>query len=163
MHECEKNARVGVERTGSKRKKPLDRLTRDVLAAEAAGMSYGKYKATHPYTPEEDDEEEEEVPNPDEVLCTCVNCGQPFVKLKSRTNKLFCSTPCQLQYNNKKRYDAMKSARPEKPTACRVCGKIFLADYQHRIYCSTECYRKGQTAREAERRRLKKLEEKKND
>ena len=40
---------VGVERSRKTGKK-LDHLTRDVLDAEAAGMSYGQYKALHPRT-----------------------------------------------------------------------------------------------------------------
>lgn len=157
MYENERTARVGVERRS--KKKHLDRLTRDVLAAEKAGQSYGKWKADHPHTPDEDDEEEDQTPGPAAEVCNCKNCGQPFARSKNKTNKLYCSTRCQLQYNNRKRQAAQRRANPGQPTACRVCGTVFLADYQHRIYCGKECYRKGQLEREAERRRKKKLEE----
>lgn len=162
MHESERTARVGVERVGRKKKQPLDHLTRDVLAAEKAGMSYGKWKALHPNTPEEDDEEEEKAPSSDEVVCNCKNCFQPFVKLKSKKNKVFCSTVCQSHYNARKQ-QAKTRATTEKLAACRICGKVFMADYRHRVYCGTECYRKGQQARRAERLRQARQEEKKND
>lgn len=48
-----------------RRKKPMDNLTRDAIAAQKAGMSYGKYKALHPNT--RDDDEKEEIVLPGEM------------------------------------------------------------------------------------------------
>lgn len=53
--------RLASERTKRKKGKKLDRLTRDAIAAQEAGMSYGQYKALHPHTPDEDEE-----PTPEE-------------------------------------------------------------------------------------------------
>lgn len=39
-------------------KKPFDRLTADAIAAEKAGMSYGKWKALYPHTPEPEEKKQ---------------------------------------------------------------------------------------------------------
>lgn len=94
-HRPEVNARVGVERTTSS-KKHLDRLTRDVLAAQAAGMSYGKYKAAHPHTPEDDEEPEPAKPQTDPGIYerTCTVCGKVFY-VRSRAQRNYCGDWCR--------------------------------------------------------------------
>jgi hypothetical protein len=65
----------------------MDNLTKDVIAAEKAGMSYGKWKATHPYT------------NPDSenygkktVMCKCKICGKEFEWVGRK--RVACSDAC---------------------------------------------------------------------
>jgi endogenous inhibitor of DNA gyrase (YacG/DUF329 family) len=150
MHDGEKAARLGIERTPRKKRKKLDRLTRDVLAAEAAGMSYGKWKVLHPHTPDEDEEEEQEM-DPDSVVVNCEYCGERFVKSKNNQTRKFCSANCQKNYNNKKRREKARQEAIGQPAVCPICGVDFMADYQHRIYCSTECFAEGQRRRAKER------------
>lgn len=165
--------RLGVERTRKrKNRKPLDRLTRDALAAEKAGMSYGKYKALHPHTPEEGDEiePEEEVDEkpkpiklgPNQRLGTCAHCGQPFVLGFKQSNKLYCSSACRIKHGND-----VKNARRKKPgvpAVCPICGADFVTDHQHRIYCSSECFAESKRRRNKEEyeREKKKKEAAKN-
>ena len=149
MHESERAARLGVERAPGKKRKKLDRLTRDVLAAEAAGMSYGKWKVLHPHTPDEDEEEEQEM-DPDSVVVNCEYCGERFVKSKNNQAKRFCSANCQKNYNTAKRREKARQEAIGRPAVCRVCGADFMADYQHRVYCSSECYAEGQRKRQKE-------------
>lgn len=144
MYETKPNATVGVERTPKRKNhKKLDRLTRDAIAAQEAGMSYGKWKAQHPHTPDEDDEEERDI-DPDSVIATCEGCGEQFVKFKWQTAKRFCCSTCQNKYNRQKRDREKKRAKPGKPAVCPICGADFMADYQHRIYCTSECYAESQ-------------------
>lgn len=165
-------ARLGVERTQKKKGKKLDKLTRAVLAAEKAGMSYGKYMATHPYIPEEDDEtdltedaDEKHKPiklQPNQRLGTCAHCGQPFVMGFKQSNKLYCSSECRIKHGN----DIKNAQRrkPGVPAVCPVCGADFVTNYQHRIYCSSECYAESQRKRNREeyQREKKKKEAAKN-
>lgn len=97
-HRPEINARLGIERT-RRRKKPLDRLTRDAIAAEQAGMSYGQYKAQHPHTPEDGDEIEAPEPEPlptDPGIYerTCIVCGKVFY-MRTRARHAYCGDYCR--------------------------------------------------------------------
>lgn len=71
------------------KKKEMDNLAKDVAAALAAGMSYGRWKALNPYT--KDQEEEPAVP---EGLLICKRCGKPF-KPKSYRKQVYCEYECQ--------------------------------------------------------------------
>lgn len=115
-HRPEVNARVGVERT-RKRKEPLDRLTRDCLAAEAAGMSYGKYKAQHPHTPDEEDvEPAEPETDPGIYKHTCTVCGKVFYHTTKRRFN-YCGDYCrriaksqrETEQRQQKRLEEMKN------------------------------------------------------
>lgn len=155
MYETKPNASVGVERTPKrKNRKKLDRLTRDAIAAQEAGMSYGKWKAQHPHTPDEDDEEQEIIP--DAVVANCEYCGEKFIQ--TRKTKRFCGATCQNRYNHEKRQREKKRAQPGKPAVCPICGADFMADYQHRIYCGSECYAESQRRKSNERNAAKRLE-----
>jgi hypothetical protein len=132
----------------NRKKKHLDHLTRDAIAAQKAGMSYGKYKALHPHTPDEDDEEEQEPAVGENCeVATCEHCGKRFVKFKYQTKKRFCCTSCQSSHNMAKRRAEMKRNKPGKTVACRICGADFVTEAHNRIYCSTECYTEGQRRR----------------
>lgn len=156
-------AQVGVERTPKKKRKKLDRLTRDAIAAQEAGMSYGKWKTQHPHTPDEDEEptpeeDADEIIKPAPIalrpgqrLGTCAQCGQPFACSARQTNKLYCSVECRIKKNNDAKNARRKRNKPGKPAVCPVCGADFIADYHSRIYCSTECYTESQRKRNRER------------
>lgn len=152
MHQSDKSAQVGVERTSRKKRKKLDRLTRDAIAAQEAGMSYGQWKALHPHTPEEDDEQEEEPApapapiklGPNQRLGTCAHCGKPFALGFKQQNKLYCSTDCRIKHGNDARNDRRKRNKPGRHAVCPICGADFVAGVHNRIYCSTECYAEGQ-------------------
>lgn len=156
MYENKPSASVGVEHTSRKKRKKLDPLTRAVLAAEKAGMSYGKYMATHPQIPEEDDEQEEPGPAPiklerNQRLGTCAQCGKPFALGFKQSNKLYCSTECRIKHGNDVRNDRRKRNKPGRPAVCVICGADFIADCHSRKYCSTECYREGTRRRNRKR------------
>lgn len=90
--------RLAIERTSPRRKKePLDHLTQDVLAAEAAGMSYGKWKALHPHTGSDPAPE----PSTGRRIITCANCGKEIVVLTARVRK-YCSEYCRKEYQQQK-------------------------------------------------------------
>lgn len=151
MYETKPNASVGAERTPKrKNRKKMDRLTRDAIAAQEAGMSYGKWKVLHPHTPDEDDEEEMAI-DPDSVVATCECCGEQFVKPRKNKVKRFCSTACQNRHNTKKRKEKARQKAIGRPATCPICGTDFLANYQHRIYCGSECFAEGQRRRSKDR------------
>ncbi len=159
MYENKPSASVGVERTSRKKRKKLDRLTRDAIAAQEAGMSYGKWKALHPNTPEEDEEPETDEDagkikkpapialRPNQRLGTCAHCGRPFALGFKQSNKLYCSTDCRIKHGNDVRNDRRKQNKPGRPAVCVICGADFIADCHSRKYCSTECYTEGQRRR----------------
>lgn len=164
MNKREIDTRLGLERTTRKNKdKPLERLTRDAIAAEKAGMSYGKYKAMYPHTPDEDEEQEtnedygdikKQAPialRPGQRLGTCAQCGKAFVMGFKQSNKLYCSEDCRIKKNNEVKSARRKRNKPGKPAVCPVCGSDFIADYHSRIYCSTECYTESQRKRNRDR------------
>ena len=139
------------------KKKHLDRLTRDAIAAQKAGMSYGKYKTLHPHTPDEDDEEEL-VADPGTVIAICERCGGKFIRPRGKTNKRFCSSVCQSRYNEEKKRQQQKMERAGNPASCIICGASFVVDQQHKKYCSPECYAEGQRKRAKELRERYKRE-----
>ena len=85
----------------------MDNLTKDAIAAEKAGMSYGKWKAQNPFT------------NPDNpnygrktVLCTCKICGKEFEWIGRR--RVACSDACYGELhrrNNRESHARMKALR----------------------------------------------------
>jgi len=125
---------VGREKTKKPAKK-LDRLTRDVLAAQEAGMSYGQYKARHPHTPDEDDE-----PTPDtgENVRTCAHCGLKFQVSPMQTNKLYCSDECRIKHNTEKAASRRKN-QPGTIAVCPICGTSFQVDNACKVYCGRKC------------------------
>ena len=75
------------------RKKELDQLTRDVLEAEKAGMTYGKWKAMQSHR------KPEPKTNPESDR-RCKVCGKA-IPLGSRRST-FCSDECKMQWDYKK-------------------------------------------------------------
>lgn len=155
MNDYTDTTRLGTRRP-RKRAKELDHLTRDVLAAEKAGQSYGQWKAAHPITPDDftlDDEDEEDEPGAGQIPRTCAHCGKTFYVSPSRCNKKYCSVTC---YNDSKLQaakDRAKKTRPPKEAVCGICGKTFTRSRQNRVYCSKFC------ACEADRRHIQRIRE----
>lgn len=73
----------------AKTKEP-DRLAKDVAAALASGMSYGRWKALQKRV---EIKKKEEIP---EGWLVCKNCGKPF-KPKSKRPQLYCEASCQVE------------------------------------------------------------------
>lgn len=128
----------------------LDNLELDSRRAMELGygVHYGRYKADHPHTAEDDEDEE--------VLWEgyeneCFNCGTIF--RTTRRDKVYCCEECRLRHGKKE-----KKKRPKR-THCPICGQEL--DAGKRVYCSRECaYQanlesaKRYMARKTERRRL---------
>ena len=80
----------------------MDRLTRDSIAAQRAGMTYGKWKVLHPHTEEDAVPDEIEAPGknkakPREVKL-CKICGKPIINFRTKGSgsqkRLYCSREC---------------------------------------------------------------------
>lgn len=151
------------------KEKELDHLTRDVLAAEKKGMSYGQYKALHPHTPDEDDEwkeleEHQErrpvsvIAGPDQEVRTCAQCGQPFAVGAYKTNKRYCSDECRIKHDNVVRDARRKRNKPGRRAVCPICGADFVTAEANRIYCGKECY--AESMRRRHRKQYKEHAEK---
>lgn len=72
----------------------MDNLSRDSTRAIAAGMSYGQWKALHPFTKHL---LEPEQPN-GKYIKQCPTCSIMFGTNKSR--KRFCTEDCKIKYYN---------------------------------------------------------------
>lgn len=88
--------RLGSTRT--KNRKNLDRLTKDVLAAQMAGMSYGKYKALHPSSGESGNDLKL---GAGKTTFTCVNCGKVVIT-RGGARRKYCCEQCRYEYNKKR-------------------------------------------------------------
>lgn len=85
--------------------KKVDKLAQDVAKADAAGMSYGKWKAM---------QQEEKKIQPDELpkgWKICPNCGMRF---KSGRGKIFCDDVCRRQAYADKAREQDKNYRMRK-------------------------------------------------
>ena len=84
----------------------MDNLTKDVLAAEKAGMTYGKWKAMHPHTKPDPNRH-----GPRAFECTCKICGKTFEWIGRR--KAACSDACygELHRRNNRESHARVVAR----------------------------------------------------
>ena len=71
----------------------MDNLTKDVLAAERAGMSYGQWKALHPKT-KPDTKRRATKEDGAKVYRNCRICGARF-EIKY-PNHIMCSDECRL-------------------------------------------------------------------
>lgn len=89
--------------------KEMDNLTRDVLAAEAAGYGpwYGRYIADHGHTLEP------EPPKIEKKTAVCALCGKTFIRV-CRGPAKYCSVECRDDV--RRRRDA--AYRKRKMAAC---------------------------------------------
>lgn len=114
----------------------MDYLTQCVLAAEAAGMSYGQYMASRPQlTPQQQAMEEDER--------KCIICGKRL-GIDARKGSKYCSRLCAGRANAKVSFEvarAKQGVTPDTERTCPACGKVFKVGLEHaaRKYCSPEC------------------------
>ena len=91
----------------------LDNLTKDVLAAEKAGMSYGRWKALHPKTKPEP---KRKVTKEDgaKVYRNCRICGRRFEP--QYPQQRICSDECRLisERNYNRQYQRLLREKREK-------------------------------------------------
>lgn len=93
-------------------KKEMDNLTRDVLAAEAAGFGpwYGRYIAAFGHTGP---------PEPKKIerkIAVCANCGKEFFQ-QERWPKKYCSPECRELVRHRQQ-EASKEKRLAKMAVC---------------------------------------------
>lgn len=79
-------------------KKKIDNLTRDAMAAEAAGMSYGKYKGLQHAAGQQQPAPAPKKSTRKTFDLICTQCGQPFVG-GSRLRK-YCSEDCKKKHDS---------------------------------------------------------------
>ena len=132
----------------------------DAIAAQKAGMSYGKYKAIHPGTYLTSVEiVPPEPPKPCPLLRVCARCGELFEITSPKNRQRYCSPDCaaasakerDAELRRKKRADARAKTRK----VCAICGKEFTPDKKHRTTCGPECKAEA-VKRAAEKHRAKK-------
>lgn len=90
----------------------MDNLARDAAAALKAGMTYGKWKALHPFTKHQAETEEN--------VRLCHRCGKPL-PVGSRECRKYCSDSCKqavdkARYENKNRNPELKKGNNRKLT-----------------------------------------------
>lgn len=116
----------------------------EAIAAQKAGMSYGKYKAAHPGTYLTNVEvEPPKPPKPEPVRRSCARCGKMFevdATAKERDAEL--------------RRKQREATRERTKRVCPICGKEFTPSRLHRTLCSQECARES-SRRSSARAQLK--------
>lgn len=121
----------------------MDHLTQVVLAAEAAGKSYGMYVAerheqglTALPMPIDTQKQEEK-----EVWRRCMICGGLIPpELTKRANT--CSPACSAERNrrrNREFYQRNIKFKPEAPSKCEFCGKDFMQNRRNQRFCNIRC------------------------
>lgn len=79
------------------KEKEMDNLTRCSIAAQKAGMSYGKYMAAKESSPEVQD------PDCDPAkIRICQNCGRPFSMIGRYPTSKYCSEECRRAVDRKR-------------------------------------------------------------
>lgn len=127
------------------KKKELDNLTINVLAAEKAGLSYGKYMALK-YEKEQPPKMVESPSPPGWKVCP--HCGKKFYAEHGK--RRYCSDFCYQQANYKaQRERILKNRKPILPVICEICGNEFTPPKRDgRIkYCSDDCRTKAWDAK----------------
>lgn len=137
-----------------RRKAPPDRLSRDAMAAQAAGLSYGRYKVLHPHTEEVVSEEEPFLDDKRRNL-TCQCCGKTFITDTKHANRLYCDDVCK-QAAWTARSNARKNGN-KTIRLCGICGKEIDGD-KGRMYCGLVCRGEANRRRTEERNRRRKQE-----
>lgn len=116
-------------------RKPFDRLAADAIAAEKAGMSYGKWKTLHPHTP--DPAPEKTVPvhiKGQAVTKKCLSCGSEFVVPAHNAGRKYCGDTCR-DREAKRRY---RATHPLQVRKCLFCGKEIDAK-GGKQFCDARC------------------------
>lgn len=140
-----------------RRTTPPDRLSRDAMAAQAAGLSYGKYKALHPFTGEPELVEIEL--DDDRRELTCQYCGKIFLAYGHEVRRKYCSDECR----DKAAHALYRAKHPVVMVPCSICGKE-MPRRSGKRYCSKACglegfRRKQEEAGKKPRKKRKKTDE----
>ena|SRR5215204_801245 len=69
----------------------------------------------------------------------CPECRQPFTPYNNRKNVIFCSYPCQVAYNVKRRREVRLAALKARNSACPWCGEAFMPSRSNQAFCSDSC------------------------
>ena len=94
--------------------KKLDYLTLCSIAAQEAGMSYGKYMAKYGWNPPIMRQQQEEPEGQEDGMIVCPECGKQFYK--TNHSRVYCSYECYKIFNDreaKRRYRARKAMAHE--------------------------------------------------
>lgn len=93
----------------------MDNLTRDVLAAEAAGYGpwYGRYIADHGHAPADGPEP---VMAPRKIA-VCPLCGREFIQ-KLKWPKKYCGAECQERARRKQQYASRDKQKRKTVADC---------------------------------------------
>lgn len=110
----------------------MDNLTRCVMEAEKAGMSYGKYMALK----QGKTREIKAAPRNDGKEFVCAHCGKKFLKEDHRKRK-YCCDRCRNEAENKRRRDL--ADKKELKKTCPQCGKEFTTTEWRQKYCGEFC------------------------
>lgn len=122
----------------------MDHLTQVVLAAEAAGMSYGKYVALQrelgrPAVPPALRRKAAEAADEPEWICEV--CGEA-IPIDRRRGSKTCSEECREERNRRRSlrvYWETKKFKPEQDWKCAWCGKEFTPNRRSQRFCSVRC------------------------
>ena len=122
----------------------VDQLTRDSIAAQKAGMTYGKWKALHYVPPVEVEIPKQEVEGPEvkeedpERLCR--TCGRP---VRGHANRRYCNDACKYEVAKIRQNEWQKAKYRREHEAqkrvCKHCGKEFTATNGNTLYCGRAC------------------------
>lgn len=137
----------------------MDQLTRDAIAAQKAGLSYGRYMAQKGQKPPVErkkkkakkvtDSPAPTAPQNDEVAAQserpkCMLCGRP-IPAGVRSARYCCSEHAekarekQKQEKKKIKRQAQAEAAAPEVRICGICGKPIPKTYSGRKYCSAAC------------------------
>lgn len=141
--------------------KKLDSTTLTSIAAEKAGMSYGKYVALYGVVTEEDPEIiAEALPN----VPLCVECGKPILHRAGRQK--YCSDECMRRAGRRRCVERYRKRRKEEAgeRICEVCGKPIPSERNLQSKtcseeCSEELHRINKNRRRMEKRGAKEVNE----
>lgn len=131
-----------------KRTTPPDRLSRDAMAARAAGMSYGQWKAEHPITP--DEEPEPKITDTGVREVACLHCGKTIL-LRGNTSRRYCDDVCRQRAGNARYHEVRKDMLTG---VCQICGRP-ISTFRGRKYCGRSC--QNQANREKARLRQRRI------
>lgn len=136
--------------------KEMDSITLTCIAAEKAGMSYGKYVAM--FGCMHKGEEKKIIPSIHSKVCP--ECGRTF---SPETNKMkYCSKECCDKAAGRRYLQRKREKLKSIDRICVICGKkIPEARSLNAKTCSDECgeklYMRNKNRKRAERRRMKEV------
>lgn len=116
------------------KEKELDQITLDSIAAEKAGLSYGRYIALY--------KTNHQIPQAHgKRIVNCLHCGAKIIRYDKRDSK-FCSVSCREKhyYSQKHSADA-KLANPDNIPVkiCPICQTEFITSDKRKKYCGRTC------------------------